>query len=75
MALELEMSTYQAHQLELLPQNEGRFVVIKGQEIAGAYDTYEDALQAAYDRYGLGPFLVKRVERSEPILYFSRDLR
>jgi hypothetical protein len=73
MALEHEMATYQANLLELLA-NEGKFVVILGEEIAGAYDTYEEALEAGYGRYGLVPFLVKKISRVEPIQYFSRDL-
>lgn len=73
MALEHEMATYQAHLLELLA-NEGKYAVVRGEEIAGAYDSYDDALQAGYDRYGLVPFLVKKISRVEPIQYFSRDL-
>ena len=74
MALEREMATYQANLPELLA-NEGRYVVIKGEEIAGAFESYEGALQAGYDRFGLGPFLVKKIQRHEPIHYFTRDLR
>src|SRR5437899_2303181 len=73
MALEHEMATYQGKLRELLA-NEGKFVVIRGEEIADAYETYEEALEAGYNRYGLVPFLVKKISRVEPIQYFSRDL-
>lgn len=73
MALEHEMATYQTNLMELLV-NEGKFVVIRGEEIAGAFDTYEEALEVGYNKYGLVPFLVKRISRVEPIQYFSRDL-
>ncbi len=74
MALEREMAVYRAHLLELLP-NEGKYVVIKGDEILpAAYGDYSAALAAGYDRFGPVSFLVKKVHRVEPVLYFTRDL-
>lgn len=73
MALETELATYHANLLEMLPENEGRFVVIKDQEILGAFEDYDKALEADYNRYGPVPFLVKKVQRHEPVHYFSRD--
>jgi hypothetical protein len=73
MALEKELATYQKKLEELLPE-EGKYVLIGGEEIAGIWDTYEDALQAGYQKYGLHPFLVKRIEWAETIHNFSRDL-
>jgi hypothetical protein len=78
MALEYEAQIYRLHLIDMLGVNdinEGKFVVIKGDEVSPAYDTYEDALEAAYQRHGLGPFLIKRIERNETVLYFSRDLK
>jgi len=54
--------------------NEGMYTVIKGDEITGPFGSYDDALQAGYDRYGLTPFLVKKLERNESVLYFSRPI-
>ncbi len=74
MALEREMAVYRAHLAALLA-NEGKFVVIKGEEILpGAHDDYESALKAGYDHFGPVSFLIKRVTRTEPILYFTRDI-
>jgi hypothetical protein len=73
MALEREMATYQANLMGLLA-NEGKYVLIHEDEIGGAFDTYEEALEFGYERYGLIPFLVKKISRVEPIQYFSRDL-
>ena len=72
MALERELATYQANLMELAA-DEGKFVVIRGEEIAGVLDTYEDALEMGYEKFGLGPFLVRQIRKSEPIHYFSRD--
>jgi hypothetical protein len=72
MALERELATYQAHLIDLVA-DEGRFVVIRGEEILGPFVSYEDALGAGYERFGPVEFLVKQVWRVEPIPYFARD--
>jgi hypothetical protein len=73
MALEKELGTYQNKLQELIP-NEGKFVLIHGDQVAGIWETYEDALQAGYQRFGLEPFLVKRIQWSETIQNFTRDI-
>ena len=77
MTLEHEVGVYQSHLLELLGVNyvnEGKYTVIKGDEIAGPFESYEDALDFAYAHHGLSPFLIKKIARGESILYFSRNL-
>ena len=78
MALEHELGVFRAHLMDLLGEddvNEGKYVVIKGDEILpAAYDDYSAALAAGYDRFGPVAFLVKKVQRVEPVLYFTRDL-
>ena len=74
MALERELAVYNEHLLELLP-SQGKYVVIKGEDIAGVYDTLEQALGAGYDKYGPGPFLARKIHATEPLLQFTRDLR
>jgi hypothetical protein len=73
MALEKELATYQKRLAELLP-NEGKYVLIRGDEIAGVWDTYEDALQSGYQKFNLEPFMVKRIEWAETIHNFTRDI-
>jgi len=53
---------------------DGELLVIRGGEIAGVFDTYDDALEAGYGQFGPVPFLVKKIQRLEPVHYFSRDL-
>lgn len=38
------------------------------------WDTYNDAIQYAYQKYGLNPFLVKQVLEFEIPMRFSRDI-
>ena len=78
MSLENENQVYRLHLIDLLGVNnvnEGKYTVVKGEDIQGPFDTYEEALSFAYDRHGIAPFLVKKIERNETVLYFSRELR
>jgi hypothetical protein len=68
--LDRELRFYRSHLDDLLGPgdvNEGKHVVIKGEDIAGVCDTFEEALRVGYDRYGLGPFLIRKIERVETI--------
>jgi hypothetical protein len=73
MALEKELETYHKNLPRLLPEA-GRFVVICGDEIAGVYSAYDDALKVGYDKFGLKPFLVKCIEAVETVQHFTREL-
>jgi hypothetical protein len=74
LAFDVELKTYRMHLPELL-DSEGEFVLIRGEEVDGTFDTYEAALEAGYTKYGLEQFLVKQIRPVEPIQYFTRDLR
>jgi hypothetical protein len=77
MALENELQFYRIHVLDMLgvnDVNEGKYIVIKNIDFQGPFDTYGEALEAGYNQYGLVPFLVKKLERNESILYFSRPI-
>lgn len=71
-ALETELKTYHDALPDLLV-NAGKFVVIHGQEV-GVYESYADAIKIGYEKYGLEPFLVKKISSSEQISYFTRDI-
>jgi hypothetical protein len=68
MPLEREMKTYREKLPELLDQ-EGRFVLIREDDLAGTFDTYADAIQAGYERFGLKQFLVKQIAATEPVYF------
>lgn len=61
MGLEREKEVYRRHRDEWLPQYEGKFVAIKGEEIIGIFDTVEDAYEEAVRRIGKEPFLIARI--------------
>ena len=73
MALEKELETFKRILPTLLGE-EGKYVVISGEEIVGTFSAYDDALASGYEKCGLKPFLVKKIQAIEQIQYYSRDL-
>lgn len=71
--LDTEIATYNAH-LPELRKSIGKFALIKGDAIAGLFDTYGDAMKQGYDSFGLEPFLVKRIMPDEQVLFISRSI-
>jgi hypothetical protein len=73
MALETETATFERLRADRLAGEEGRFAVIKGDQLVGLFDTYSDGLKAGYDAAGLEPFLIKQVSAFEMVANFTRD--
>ena len=71
MALERELETYRQRLPELLV-DEGKFVLIHGDEIVDVFGTYEDAIEEAHGKFQLSPFLVKQIQSVEDIHFISR---
>ena len=63
--LEREIEYFEAHRDELLEKYRHQFVVIKSSELIGAFSTVEEALSEGARRFGLEPFLVRRVAGTE----------
>ncbi|MCI0388245.1 MAG: hypothetical protein MOB07_05710 [Acidobacteria bacterium] len=73
MALEKELATYKTALPELQSQ-EGKFVLISGDDVVGTYDTYEDALKEGYEKFGLNPFLVRQIHATEQVEFITRHI-
>jgi hypothetical protein len=71
MALERELETYRRKLAELSPQ-EGKFALIRGDEVIEVYSTYEDAIKEGYSKFKLEPFLVKQIHTIEQVQFISR---
>jgi hypothetical protein len=69
--LKEELAVYERHKDELLRGDEGRFALIGDGAVSSAWDTYEDALQAGYGKFGLKPFLVKQIAALERVHFVS----
>ncbi len=74
--LRAEIATYFRELPRLLAEgHEGRFVLIKGDQIVGIWDTSGDALQAGYDRFGVGePFLDQPIDSRDLTRPYPPDL-
>ena len=71
MALEKEFEFYVKNRDAFIDQGyEGKFVVIKDQEILDFFAAYEDALRQGLKKYGNVPFLIKEISRFERINFF-----
>lgn len=71
MALEKELATYKA-KLPELKAHAGKYVLIHGDDVIDTFSSYEDALKEGYAKFGLEPFLVKRIEAVEHAHFISR---
>ena len=65
-----EAKTYQDHKAELVAKNEGKYVLIKGDEIIGIFDTHEEALTRGYQDFLGEPFFAHKITEVEMPLYF-----
>lgn len=46
----------------------GSYVLIRGEQLVGSYETEIQALTEGARRFGRGPFLVRQVRASEPVI-------
>jgi hypothetical protein len=65
-ALAEERAYYDEHLAEWLTRFPGRFVLVKGRELAGAYNTMDEALSDGARHFGLDSFLVRQVLPAQP---------
>lgn len=71
--LQTESMTYRSQLHQMLNRHEGQYVVIKGTTLEHFSNSYEQALEWAYENFGLDPFLVKKVASDQDIAHFTRD--
>jgi hypothetical protein len=67
MALEKELAFFAKMKPELLTNHKGKFALIRGEEFLGAYDSAENAYAEGVKRFGLEPFLVRKVSEQEEV--------
>jgi hypothetical protein len=67
--LYLEWNFYRREVGRLLAEgHEGRFVLIKGEEIIGIWDADEEARAVALQKYLMQPCLIQQIRSREPLL-------
>jgi hypothetical protein len=67
MALEKELALFAKLKPELLKTYARKFVLIRGDEFIGAYDSAENAYAEGVKRFGRESFLVKEVTEQEDV--------
>jgi len=73
--LETELKLFNSINGELQSQYpSGGFVVIKGDEVLGVWESRMDALRTGMEKYGNVVFLVKNIFDADIAVNFSRDL-
>ena len=75
--LEREFKYYVEHQGELVEKYNGKFIVIKGCNVIGVFDSELESIEKTAEQYELGTFLVQKCEpgsQSYSATYHSRVL-
>jgi hypothetical protein len=72
--LAVELKAYTDNLDALLGAHEGKFVLIHGDKVLGAFDSNMDAITRGYRELGNVPFLVKQVVKVEAPLNFVSNL-
>ena len=73
MALEKELECYKRKLPELLNE-QGKYVLVAGDDLIGVSGTYEDALKQGYNLFGLQPFFVQQIQPVEQPQFITRLL-
>jgi hypothetical protein len=61
--LESEQKYFDEHKDELVEKYLDRFVLIKGEELVGVFNTVEEAISEGARRFGLSSFMVRQVSK------------
>lgn len=73
--LDIEFNYYIKHQSELVEKYEGKFLVIKGEEVIGVYDSEDTAYFETLKKHEGGTFLIQLCETGDSSytqIYHSR---
>jgi len=60
---DIEVKTFRKNRDNLLLKHEGKFVLIKGNNIIDIYNTYKEALKVAKERYNEDKFMIFKISR------------
>ena len=65
--LETELAYFEAHRSEWLQHHEGKFALIRGENLAGVFDSWENAYESGVRKWGNVAFLVKQILPRDPV--------
>ena len=58
---------------DLVKSDVGRFVLIKGEELKGVFESQQDAIKAGYELFKGEPFFVKQIVPVQQPLNFANN--
>ena len=65
--LEQERAFFQQIRDDLVKLHDGKFVVIKGEEVLGVFEDRDQAVKSINPRYERGEVLIRRVQKEDSI--------
>lgn len=65
-SLRTELLTWEREKARLFAESPGKYVLIKGDEIIGVYETQLDGITRGWERFPHQPILVHKIEYEEP---------
>lgn len=76
MPLDAEIKYFEANRANWLNVHCGKFALVKGEKLIGAYDSAENAISEGAKQFGVEPFLVRQITEKEesvftPVLAFG----
>ena len=56
-----EIAAYEGMRSQLETDHLGQWVIVRDGELVGLFDTFEEAAPCAVEKFGRGPYLIRRV--------------
>ncbi|OGW05562.1 MAG: hypothetical protein A2889_06405 [Nitrospinae bacterium RIFCSPLOWO2_01_FULL_39_10] len=69
-----ELQTFNTHKSELIGKANGKFALVKDDQIVDIFDTKFDAIRQGYEHFGNVPFLVKKIVEIDIPQNFTSNL-
>ena len=70
--LEQEYNYYLKNRRQLAKKYGGKYIVIRAEEVVGAYETQSEALEAALKKYKMGTFMLRQANKPVVPIIFHR---
>lgn len=65
--LEKDIKAYELALNELLEHHKGKYVVFQDGQLIDAFDSFQNAASFAVDHFGLGPYLIRKVQPKQEV--------
>ncbi|MBW8011203.1 MAG: hypothetical protein FVQ83_08185 [Chloroflexi bacterium] len=63
-----EIKVFEKNRASLVEKSRGKFALVYKDKVIGIFDTEEEAIQIAYNKFGNVPFLVKEILEEDRII-------